>query len=429
MIQIYLKQAWTLIKQNRLFTSIYVVGTGLSIALVMTLFIIYYVKFAPIYPEYNRDRTLVIKAMKSVTKDKSGFSTGSGVSYYVIQEMLSQLPHLEAVGAGYCAYESYKITLPTKEQLPVASYYVDGGFWRVFTFRFIQGHAFTQEEVEAKLLVAVVSESLARRLFASTDVVGEVFTFNRKQYRVCGVVEDVSNATPATAADLWIPLSANMMKKEHAGRLHGYVEAYLLAESVDKVEALRQEVQEVFKSYNQQHTEYENDLMNQPDIYWKSTFRVSSDREPDVGEVVKSILYVLLALLFIPALNLSGMISSRMDARLSELGVRKVYGANNLQLFQQVLCENLLLTCMGGLVGLLLSYLIVLTASDWILTLFDERIMNPTHSINFTFEMLFNPWIFLVAFGLCLLLNLVSGVVPTAWALRRTIIQSIHSKR
>lgn len=31
MIKLYLKQAWTLIKQNKLFTSIYVVGTGLSI--------------------------------------------------------------------------------------------------------------------------------------------------------------------------------------------------------------------------------------------------------------------------------------------------------------------------------------------------------------------------------------------------------------
>ena len=49
MIKLYLKQAWTLIKQNKLFTSIYVVGTGLSIALTMTMFIIFYVKFAPIY--------------------------------------------------------------------------------------------------------------------------------------------------------------------------------------------------------------------------------------------------------------------------------------------------------------------------------------------------------------------------------------------
>ena len=48
MIRIYLKQAWETARQNRLFSSIYVVGTGLSIALTMTLFIIFYVKTAPI---------------------------------------------------------------------------------------------------------------------------------------------------------------------------------------------------------------------------------------------------------------------------------------------------------------------------------------------------------------------------------------------
>ena len=69
MIKLYLKQAWTMIKQHRLFTGIYVVGTGLSIALVMTLFIIFYVKFAPIYPEYNRNRMLTVTKMKSYPKD------------------------------------------------------------------------------------------------------------------------------------------------------------------------------------------------------------------------------------------------------------------------------------------------------------------------------------------------------------------------
>ena len=50
MLKNYFKQAWTLMRQNRLFTGIYVVGTGLSIALVMTLFIIFYVKFGPSIP-------------------------------------------------------------------------------------------------------------------------------------------------------------------------------------------------------------------------------------------------------------------------------------------------------------------------------------------------------------------------------------------
>ena len=39
MIKAYLKQAWAMMKQNRLFTSIYVAGTALSVAFTMILFI------------------------------------------------------------------------------------------------------------------------------------------------------------------------------------------------------------------------------------------------------------------------------------------------------------------------------------------------------------------------------------------------------
>ena len=53
--------------------------------------------------------------------------------------------------------------------------------------------------------------------------------------------------------------------------------------------------------------------MQQPDDFWKSTFRKNSCEAPDWGELLKGLIYILLALLFIPAMNLSGMISSRMD--------------------------------------------------------------------------------------------------------------------
>ena len=39
----YIKQAWNLMKQNKLFTGIYVAGTGLAIAMTMTVFIVLYV--------------------------------------------------------------------------------------------------------------------------------------------------------------------------------------------------------------------------------------------------------------------------------------------------------------------------------------------------------------------------------------------------
>ena len=61
MYKIYLKQAWALIRQERLFSSVYIVGTGLAISLVMVLSIVFYVKMASIYPEMDRNRLLTVK--------------------------------------------------------------------------------------------------------------------------------------------------------------------------------------------------------------------------------------------------------------------------------------------------------------------------------------------------------------------------------
>jgi ABC-type antimicrobial peptide transport system permease subunit len=139
---------------------------------------------------------------------------------------------------------------------------------------------------------------------------------------------------------------------------------------------------------------------------------------------------MLLALLFIPAMNLCGMISSRMDERLSEMGLRKAYGATNGSLIGQVLTENLLLTFIGGLSGLALAYLITLVGGEVILNLLDENVTlftNVPTKINM--EMLINLPLFLTVFGICLLLNLISALVPTLLALRHPIIYSIQTKR
>ena len=161
-----------------------------------------------------------------------------------------------------------------------------------------------------------------------------------------------------------------------------------------------------------------------------STFRGGmADEFFETWDLLKEYIYILLAFLIIPALNLSGMISNRMDGRMSELGIRKAYGATNRQIVAQVLWENLLITLMGSIVGLLLSYGIVLTAKQWILTLFDHLIMNHNQLMDISFEMLFNPVVFGSALLFCLLLNMISAIIPTMWAIRRSIIQSIHAKR
>ena len=420
-------------RQNKLFSSIYITGTGLSIAFTMVLFIIYYVKFAPVYPEYNRDRTLVInKSAVGLKEAESWNSCNTGVSPK-IAELVKELPHLDNVGmAMMSSWAGSTVLLPqSNELLEVTPGMVDAGFWKVFTFQFLNGKPFDEASVEAERPIAVLTENLAKRIFASTDVVGQYFSYDGKDIQVVGVVADVTGTTPATAADLYIPLyyGGNNRPGKYDMGLSGSVSIYMTATSEADLETLRAEVIDVLNRYDQEEQRFKHFWMDQPDVWWKSIFRDTCSHAPDIPGIIRGLLYMLLALLFIPAMNLCGMISSRMDERMSELGVRKAYGATNLSLISQVLTENFLLTLIGGLTGLAIAYFIALTGGAWIYHLFDNWVDLNGVPPTYTAEMLFNPTLFFIVFGLCVLLNLISALVPTILALRHTIIHSIQTKR
>ena len=40
MYKVYLKQAWALMGQNRFFTAVYIIGTGLAISMVMAIAVV-----------------------------------------------------------------------------------------------------------------------------------------------------------------------------------------------------------------------------------------------------------------------------------------------------------------------------------------------------------------------------------------------------
>ena len=433
MIRIYLKQAWTLMKQHKLFTSIYVLGTGISIAFSMVLFIVLYVKFAPIYPEYNRDRILVVGPSNVVGKHSNHNSTNMGISPKAA-ELFRNLPHLDKLTLclPLSTFFNNKVTLPQQQrEVTVSINHVDANYWEVFNFNFLNGKPFGAGAVESGLAEVVLNESMATKIFASTDVVGKYIQLDGNDLKVVGVVEDVSSVTPNTAADLFLPLGYNQMihmdDNEHG--LMGNMKCYLMAPQKADKELLRQEVLEAVKKYNDADKEYSTNLMGQPDAYWKSSFRGVSTNESSVLGQLRNMLYILLALLVMPALNLCGMNSSRMNGRLAEIGVRKAYGASNKSLLSQILTENFVMTFMGGLFGLVFAYFIAITSDGWILHLFDDIVFPNTVPSYFTVEMLLNPVLFLVVLCICLVLNVLSAMIPALSALRHPIIQAIQTKR
>ena len=104
MLKLYLKQAWTLLRQNPLFSGLYIAGTGLAIAMTMIVAEIYYVKLAPVYPEANRSRTLYL-THASFTNGRSTYN--SALSYPALQDWALRFENAEVISAQY---RSWKIT-------------------------------------------------------------------------------------------------------------------------------------------------------------------------------------------------------------------------------------------------------------------------------------------------------------------------------
>ncbi len=437
MIKLYFKQAWQLLKQNPLFSSIYILGTGLSIALTMTVVIIYYIKMAPVYPENNRDRILVSKGAAVHRTNQKGYSS-SYLSYQAVCDYFYPLVGDDAVAvtAIQNVWQEYPLVeFPGELGVqPVQVKYTDAQFWQVFDCSFTTGKPFTDADFQSGLRMAVISQSTARKLFGETEAVGRTFLMNDDEYRVSGVVRDVSYITPASFADIWVPFTVNpgsIKPSAWAQGLLGSFHVYILARDKAAMTTIKQTIDEKIQKLNASQEEYRLELNGQPVPYWKSTFYEYSNQAPDWNSLIRVLGTLLAALLLVPALNLAGMISSRMDHRLSELGVRKAFGASKGKLLNQILTENLLLTFLGGIVGLVVSYLLIYTGRNWLPSLFTHMVDALPDQVDtfFTFDMLFNPTVFGITFAICLILNTLSAIIPAWNALRKEIVYSLNDKK
>ena len=118
--------------------------------------------------------------------------------------------------------------------------------------------------------------------------------------------------------------------------------------------------------------------------------------------------------------NLSGIILAWTRKRIPEFGLRRAYGATSRRILGQVMIENLLLTFMGGLIGFLFSYVALWLLRDWLLvtSLGQERL-----SIGMV-----NSVVFAAVFLLCLVMNLLSALLPAWKATHGTISDALNGR-
>lgn len=350
----------------------------------------------------------------------------SSPSYPLVRDHLRKLKSASIVSAETSGWDDY-VQLPGDDrEIEVDLKLTDPEFFKLYEYDFMEGRPFTAEEFDGGVLTGVISDRLAMDIFGTdTGVVGRTFSLNYQEYRVCGVFREGSQLLPDSYAQVILPLTTEEDYDEEWRPFVGGVSVTFVS---DDGKALKEEVDEIARKFNSSNPDYEVGFLDLPRSHIVNVFNsgINQDEFVPIRSVVKKNLLILLVLLLIPALNLSGLISSRMDMRSSEIGIRRSFGGTRFQLLKQVLWENLVLTISGGVVGLVIVWLCIIFSSGQLLTLLDSNNFNEVVSINLTPEILYAPVIFIVVFLLCVVLNILSALVPAWFSLRKPVISNIE---
>lgn len=426
MIRLYFQQALYHLRENPIITWVSVLGTALAICMIMVLVITFQVRLVDCEPEVNRSRSLYVSAMSVKNKGGSdGDSSNARMSVRTGRECFKSLTTAEAVTLVSLP-EKVRVSLPAGNKVTADMVQTDDAFWHIFRFRFLSGKAFTKADSDAGVLCAVLSAAVARRLFGTTDVAGKTVQLNYVEYRISGVVADVSVLATSAYAQVWIPYtSTDIARLAWWEETVGQMRAVILARSAADFPAIREEAEQLRRKYNDSLRDSEVFYRGQPDERFANLYRKWSET-PDTKAIILRYMLVIAILLLVPAINLSSMTLSRMRRRMAEIGVRKAFGATGGELIRQIFFENLLLTLFAGVLGLALSCAATFLLNGFLFNNSTNAYLSGETAL--TPGMLLSPWAFLAAFGFCLLMNILSAGIPAWRASRMNITDAINQR-
>ncbi|WP_132051957.1 ABC transporter permease [Pseudocnuella soli] len=403
MLKNYFKIAIAVLKRRKFFTFISLFGIAftLTILIVATAFVDNAVSAN--YPEANRDRSLYINMLEQRNPEK-GYSMNGPMSYHYASTYISTLktPEKVALGTMFTPTNTYV----ANKKLVIDLKLTNAEFWDVMQFHFLEGKPYGQQQIANNELVAVISEETRREYFGDVaSVVGKTIETDNVKYKVMGVVKSVPVTMLVSYADMYVPYTAsktNLKTKSY----NGMFMAVLMGRTKADLPKMKAEYASVVAKVPPGDAEMKQ-VISHADKYLESFVRSSPLRGKDGPNM--SMLYLVLVvfvLLFmlLPTLNLVNINISRIMERSSEIGVRKAFGASSGTLIGQFVVENLILTAIGTVIGVALSFIVLQYINS------SGMIANIHLTINFT--------VLLYSVIACIVFGLLSGVYP-AWRMSR----------
>nr|WP_068892008.1 ABC transporter permease [Pedobacter panaciterrae] len=383
--------------KSSFFINLIGLSAGLSCALLIYIWV---------NDEMNMDKfhAKTIYQVMENQKVSDGINTIDGTSGLLAEALVKEMPEVEyAVMASPDFWlKKSKVAVNDQPAIKVAGKFAGPDFFKVFSYPLVAGSA---DRVLKEKKTIVISESLAIKLFHTTDVVGKEMKWNNIEVNkdnhvlISGVFKDLP-ASSSDQFDFLVSLDAIMGPGSNFLNWRNVGPNVFVTLKKDADPKLFNTKIRDFIKHNEKN-EANRKLFIRPyaDSYLYSRY----ENGVLVGgriDYVKLFSLIAIFILVIACINFMNLSTARASRRLKEVGIKKVMGARRGTLIVQYMAESMLLTFMA----LFISLLVV----ELMLPQFNQ-IIGKEVSLHYSTALI------LSLFGITIFTGLVSGSYPALY--------------
>ena len=353
----FFSTALRILKKNKAYTLINIVGLGLgfSVSILLLTFVYDQLSHDRFHEHYNRLGRLTVEGAMNDGKVISGPITMGEMA----DLLAGQVPEIMHISRLY-PYGSGEVVVEDERFTGIEGAWVDSAFFQMFSFPLLEG-----DPVSALRdpFTVVLTEATAHKLFGSTDAMGKTVQLSGRDYRITGVMKDVPRNSHMRL-DLAASFHSLVRPDYNVTRSNGisFPTYILLREDADPARAREkilsiadERIQEAFGPYG---IYLEHRIQPMKDIHLRSNFSFSMGRTGDIRHVYifgALALFVLVTAVF----NYVNLVTAQSEKRAREIGMRKVIGAGKPELIRQFIGESIILSGLAFLLALLLNQALI----------------------------------------------------------------------